>query len=122
MLSLLILFLIKHFLCDFPLQTRYQYSNKGILCHPGGLLHAFITIVGSAIVLLLWGLTNLPIIGILLLFEFIVHYLTDWAKVNINDYYGWKPNTSDYFWWLLGLDQLIHMLTYVVMIYMVTND
>lgn len=116
MLSLFTLFLIKHFLCDFPLQTRYQYSNKGILWHPGGLLHAFITIAGSAIILLLWGFLEFEVLGFLLAFEFVIHYFMDWAKVNINEYYDWKPNTSEYYWWLLGFDQLVHMLTYVVMI------
>lgn len=117
MLILLTLFLIKHFICDFPLQTRYQYENKGVLFHPGGLLHGFITIAGSAIVLLTWGLESWALLSVLLCFEFVVHYFTDWAKVNINNYYGWGPLTSPYFWWLLGFDQLIHMLTYVFMIW-----
>lgn len=116
MLSLFSLFLFKHFICDFLLQTRYQWSNKGILFHPGGLLHAGITIAGTAIILLLWGYVDWTLLGILLVMEFAVHYLMDWAKVNINEYYSWGPLTGPYFWWLLGFDQLVHMLTYVVII------
>lgn len=119
MLILFTLFFLKHFICDFPLQTRYQYSNKGILGHPGGLLHAFITISGSMVVLVLWGFVDFPIIFALLIWEFFIHYFTDWGKVKINTRFGWQPMTSEYYWWLLGFDQLIHMLTYVAMIYVI---
>ena len=40
---------VKHFLCDFPLQTLYQLQNKGRYGHPGGLGLAFIHIIGMAV-------------------------------------------------------------------------
>jgi hypothetical protein len=50
------------------------------------------------------------------LFDSVAHYHIDWAKTNINAKMGWGPTTHDEFWWLLGLDQLLHSLTYIVII------
>ena len=36
----LVLFEVKHFLCDFVLQTAYLYRNKGIYGHRAGFIHA----------------------------------------------------------------------------------
>ena len=101
----------KHFLCDFPLQWRYQYANKGIYGHPGGLLHAGIHAVGMAIVCLLFGLP--------LWFppaDAFLHYHIDWAKMSINGRYGLSPTNSEKFWWLLGLDQFAHYSCYVFLL------
>ena len=46
--------IVKHYAADFLLQTDYQYINKGKLLHPGGLLHAGVTIAATAVVLLLF--------------------------------------------------------------------
>jgi len=39
-LTVLLILQIKHFFCDFVLQTPYQFLNKGIYGHPGGFIHA----------------------------------------------------------------------------------
>jgi hypothetical protein len=33
---------------------------------------------------------------------------------------GWSANTHEQFWWLLGLDQYLHALTYIGLIATVT--
>jgi hypothetical protein len=33
--------------------------------------------------------------------------------MNLNKKLGWGPTTHEQFWWLLGLDQLLHALTYI---------
>jgi len=110
---LLFLFGIKHFIVDFLLQQKYQYSNKGIYGHPGGLLHAGLHGLGT-VACLFW--VN-PIWAVIMaFFDAIVHYHVDWAKTNINQLYGWTATTHEQFWWLLGLDQFLHYLTYVVII------
>jgi hypothetical protein len=48
-------------------------------------------------------------------FEFIVHYHMDWFKTKYNKYKGWKPENTQ-FWMLLGADQLVHNLTYVLIV------
>jgi hypothetical protein len=50
----------------------------------------------------------------------VIHYHIDWAKMNLNARLGWGANTHEQFWWLLGLDQYLHALTYIVLIAMVT--
>lgn len=103
----------KHLICDFPLQTKFQYLNKGTYGHPGGLLHAFIHVVGTALVVTLFGPGLFT--GILVgLVDGAIHYHIDWAKMNINTKYGLKPDNSEKFWWLLGLDQYLHCLTYLL--------
>ena len=50
-----VLFEAKHFLCDFVLQSAYQYRNKGIYGHPGGILHAGLHGLGSLPAVLIFG-------------------------------------------------------------------
>lgn len=112
-LTLFTCFCLKHFICDFPLQAfPYMYRNKGTYGHPGGVLHAFVHYLGTAFVVSL--LTNdLVIIITMAAIDFVAHYHIDWAKMNIGRHFNLKPDNSEWFWILLGLDQLLHMLTYI---------
>ena len=112
---MLCLLFLKHLICDFYLQRPYQYLNKGKYGHPGGLLHAAIHTVGSLICCIYF--MNLWLLAIVLLGEFVIHYHTDWAKVNICKHFNWKMDNSEQYWWMLGVDQTIHSLTYLVMFY-----
>ena len=104
---------LKHFVCDFPLQGHYQYANKGKYGHPGGLLHAGIHALGMSIVCICFGLPVwLPFADAFL------HYHIDWAKMNINTIYGLTPTTSEQFWWLLGFDQFLHYICYILLLYL----
>jgi hypothetical protein len=111
---LLSLFGIKHFIFDFLLQKPYQYQNKGTYGHPGGLLHSGLHALGT--VLVLWIFADIFWCILMAVFDFAVHYHVDWAKVKINKKFGWTATTHEEFWWLLGLDQLMHWLTYCVII------
>jgi Protein of unknown function (DUF3307) len=109
-----VLFQVKHLACDFVLQTRYQYANKGIYGHPGGLLHASIHALGSiGPVLMLTGEWRLA--ASLIAAEWGVHYHADWLKEQIV-----KRRALSYddalFWVVFGADQFVHQMTYVVMI------
>ena len=115
MFTALFLLFVKHFICDFPLQAYpWMYRNKGTYLHPGGIAHAGIHGLGTLLVLA-------PFIGSLALtlaaFDMLVHYHIDWAKMNISKRYDLQPNNSERFWILLGFDQLLHHLTYFVIIY-----
>lgn len=57
---------------------------------------------------------------ILGLVDSIIHYHIDWAKMNLNAKMGWGPKTHEEFWWLLGIDQYLHALTYIGLIALVT--
>ena len=102
----------KHLIVDFFMQTPYQYLNKGTYGHAGGILHAALHCIATALVLSLCGV-YIPAAGLLGLLDGIIHYHVDWGKVKINRHYGWLPNNSEKYWWLLGIDQYLHTLTYL---------
>ena len=116
-LILIALLFTKHFIVDFPLQNRFQWSNKGTYSHPGGLLHA--SLHGLATMLCFWWYAPMACI-FLGFFDAVIHYHVDWAKMNLNARMGWGPNTHEQFWWLLGLDQFLHALTYIWLVDLVT--
>lgn len=108
-LLIISLLLTKHFVVDFPLQTKYQWSNKGTYLHPGGILHSGLQGLGTALVFLMFT----PWYALFGLMDFLLHYHIDWAKMNLNEKLGYGPLTHEKFWWLLGLDQWLHQATYV---------
>lgn len=106
---------LKHAIADFFLQTRYQWSNKGRYGHPGGLLHAAIHVAMSTPLLLMLPPVTAAYGAAVLGAEFLVHYHCDWAKERIVARAGLTP-TDNGFWRAMGIDQLIHALTYVAMV------
>lgn len=110
-MELLLFLQIKHFICDFPLQAfPYQYTNKGKYGHPGGLIHSGIHAIGT---FLIFMFVNFGTALAFAFADFLIHYHIDWAKMNINKKFGFKPDNSEWFWILLGIDQLLHQLTYI---------
>jgi hypothetical protein len=106
----LVLLEIKHFLFDFVFQTSYQLRHKGIYGHPGGLLHSGLHVLGTAVALLIVA-APAGLAAAVLAAEFVVHYHIDWAK----EYVGRRAGIKDgaWFWRMIGMDQLLHQLTYV---------
>lgn len=114
MITLLLLFQLKHFVVDFLLQTKYQWSNKGILGHPGGILHSGLHALATGI-LLFWlcsKILSVEMISLICGLEFFIHYFIDYSKVFVNNKLCLKPE-NPFFWHLLGFDQLLHQLTYL---------
>ena len=106
----LVLFQAKHFLCDFVLQTKYLYINKGIYGHRAGFIHAGLHAIGSLPAILI--LTRAGWLAtILVLVEFVIHYHVDWLKLHIDKRFNLTMQQSAY-WMVFGADQLIHQLTY----------
>lgn len=115
---LLFALFLKHFIVDFILQTKFQWSNKGIYGHAGGLLHAGLHLLSTLLILYNIFRIDAHFALLLALFDGFVHYHIDWIKVNICQKYNWTANNSEYFWWLLGLDQFLHGLTYFAIVYL----
>ena len=107
---LLSLLLVKHFLFDFIFQTSYQLKNKGTYGHPGGILHSGLHVVGTALILLV-VMPAAAMWAAILVGEFLVHYHIDWCKEQINR--RWGKGNGPFFWWMIGLDQLLHQFTYL---------
>jgi Protein of unknown function (DUF3307) len=119
MFEALFLLFVKHFICDFPLQSNpWLYRNKGTYLHPGGIVHAGIHGIGTLLVLA-------PFIGsvsiMYALIDMVVHYHIDWAKMKVTKHYNLQAHNSEYFWILLGFDQLLHHITYFMIVYFSFN-
>jgi hypothetical protein len=110
-LLVLLILQIKHYLCDYLLQSEYQYSNKGFYGHPGGILHAGLhalaTIVVFAVITPSLQLGLAIVVG-----EFIAHYHLDWTKEQILRRRQWVFPQAQ-FWWVFGADQALHEITYL---------
>ena len=121
-LLLLLLLLLKHFLCDFVLQTPYQLRYKGIYGHPAGLLHAGLHAVGSAAVLVALTIAgmlpaSIALVAMLCAAEFVLHYHIDWGKEQANKPLSKEEGTA--YWALFGFDQFLHQATYVAIAWVV---
>ena len=112
LIAVFLILIVKHFVCDYPLQSRWQLVNKGTYGHPGGIVHSGIHAIATAIAFFV--MTPTFVVGIAIMVgEFLVHYHIDWTKENVIKRMGWTATDSK-FWLALGLDQLAHHLTYVV--------
>lgn len=152
---LLIIFQLKHFLADYPLQGSYmlgKFQNGWqwvlpLTAHAG--VH-----LGFTFVICLAYSGNLNLASLLALLDFGLHFSMDRIKaspkllgrykalssyeykqlaimlkgfdcidfqgINIDHYYAEgliKSNKK--FWWALGLDQMVHHLTDILIIYLV---
>jgi hypothetical protein len=115
-LLILLLLFFKHFVVDFPLQAfPYQYKNKGTYGHPGGLIHSGLHAWATYLILFLFF--DWPIAIMLGILDGFIHYHIDWAKMNLNKKLGYGPTTHEQFWVLLGLDQFLHALTYILIVF-----
>lgn len=106
----------KHFIVDFFLQSPYQYLNKGTLGHPGGLLHAGLHGVATALVFATFIPWQLAVI--LGWIDSVVHYWVDFSKVWFTAKYNWASADRN-FWLAVGFDQFLHYATYVSLVLMV---
>lgn len=108
--------IVKHAVADFILQTTWQRAQKAIYGAVGGFLHAGIHIVLTAPILLLMLKLPVQYVAALLAAEFIVHYHIDWAKEQVVQRRGWGWDDTA-FWWAFGIDQMLHGLTYVALLW-----
>jgi hypothetical protein len=109
-----LILLFKHLVFDFFLQTSYQYQNKGIYGHPGGILHAGLHALGTTPVFL-WIAPSMALAAVIVIGEFIVHYHIDWTKEQVVKRMQWTLDNAQ-FWWALGVDQFLHGATYVAIV------
>jgi hypothetical protein len=112
LIAIMVILQVKHFICDYPLQTLYQLRNKGTYFHPGGILHSSLhaLFTTAAFVVAPPGLA----LGIgIVAGEFLLHYHIDWSKEQLIRRKGWMVAGRE-FWWAIGADQLLHHLTYIL--------
>ena len=111
----LILLQIKHYYVDFVNQSDDEIRCKGIYGDSIGLGHSVKHGVGTALCLLaVVGFDYMGFCIVCGMIDFVVHYHIDYIKAN----YGKRDITSPKFWNHLGLDQMCHQITYLVIVYL----
>lgn len=113
--ALLVLLFLKHFVVDFITQTETMVKEKGIYGAWGGIVHSSQHALLTGWIILIFA----PELAIILAFaDGIIHYHIDWAKMQIGK--GLTPADKN-FWVYLGLDQLLHYITYLGIAYVAVS-
>ena len=123
---LLIAFQLKHFICDYPLQTQYMLGKmkatgwvKPLAAHAG--VHAIGTfIVAYYFLNLSYYLDNIAFATILAIADFILHFIVDRIKASPTIGGRWKPEQPQ-FWWALGADQMTHHIINYIFIFIIIS-
>lgn len=105
---------VKHFWVDFAIQYPYMLKEKGTYGAWGGIHHAFLHGMTTAWVLIFFvPATSIGIQAVaqMAVLDMFLHYHIDWIKAKVSARF--TPQNVE-FWWLLGLDQLCHYLTYLI--------
>lgn len=108
--------IVKHWVVDFFLQPRYMWQNKGTYGHAGGLLHAGLHALVTIFILLpVFRDWRAIVCGLV---EGILHYHIDWCKENLKTRFQLDPTKHEAYWYLLGTDQFLHYMTYILILSM----
>lgn len=128
---LLIIYQLKHFLADFPFQTKYMLGKfkSGKEWILPLLAHVFVHGLFTFVI----ALFIKPKLAVYLtLFDMTIHFIMDRIKASPNLLGRFQPFTKrDFeqgvtkeqirsnvlFWWSLGIDQMVHHLTHYIIIW-----
>lgn len=108
---LLVIFQLKHFLCDYPLQGRYmlgKFKKEGWELSLAA--HAGVHFLATFAIGLFFGFQIALAVAVL---DFGVHFVVDKIKVEASRK---TDHSKPEFWWYLGLDQMAHHLTHYIII------
>ena len=112
--TLLVLFQLKHFVCDYPLQTQYMLGKMQATGWKLPLAaHAAVHSLATYIITMYFVGSFTAILFALA--DFIIHFTVD--RIKASPKLGGRFNpTQPYFWWALGADQMAHHLTHYLFI------
>lgn len=116
-LSILILyciFRVKHFVCDFMLQSDWMALTKGTPGKEGYkalFSHTLIHACGTFLIFIAFA----PALWWLALVDLLVHSIVDRLKGVVTLKKGWQTNDT-LFWWAFGVDQELHNFTHIAYI------
>lgn len=108
--------LLKHAVADFILQTGDQAANKGRYGHIAGLTHAATHVVLTPTVFLVLKPASPALAVLILVTEFVWHYHQDWLKDQVTRGLKLAPDRNG-FWWGIGIDQFVHQVFYLLVVY-----
>jgi hypothetical protein len=116
LITLYILIQIKHWYIDFASQTKNELDHKGIYGSMQGMTHSIKHGIATLFcILAITGQGYFLYAMVLAIIDTVSHYHIDWVKTN----YGEKDMSVRKFWNHLGLDQMVHQLTYLFILTMV---
>jgi len=117
---LLIVFQVKHFLCDYPLQTEFMLGKSKVddWVHPL-TLHCLTHATGTLLVISVF--TDFDSAYICFIIDYWFHFAMDRVKAAPHLLGRFKPDNK-YFWWALGGDQAWHHLTHYLIIYLALTN
>ena len=113
--------MIKHCLADYFLQTTWMINDKPNYGKPGGLFHSGEHGVLTWITLSFFINPFLALVYGLL--DFALHYHIDWTKSNyirgnFRFSQSYLTQVDPQYWWAMGIDQTLHFLTYVLIVWL----
>jgi len=115
-LMLMGLFIFKHFLADFVLQTHRHIVGKEYYGRWAGVEHSFHH--GILTFLVVVPFVNLSTALLIGLIDTIVHYHIDYVKAR----FGTKDISKKSHWTWFGADQMLHYLTYLAIVLNCNNS
>lgn len=113
-------FRVKHFACDFLLQTDWMALTKGKPGKEGWqalFSHAGIHALGTLVVVMMFA----PSFWWLAPVDFVAHAAIDRIKGSLTYRRHWDPGQT-IFWWSFGLDQEAHNITHLIYIIMIASS
>ena len=109
--------LIKHYIADYFIQSKFQFSDKHIYGGPGGMQHAGIHGLGTFGCLIFF--VDFFSASMLALLDAVLHYHIDHIKssslAKANP--PLHPGQQQY-WIMHGIDQMAHGLTYILIVWL----
>ena len=105
------LFIIKHLLADFVLQTSWMAKGKERVKGWAAPLAAHIAVHASGTLVI--ALLMAPSLAWLALVDLIVHGAIDRSKTLVQQRQQFTSDQAAY-WWLFGIDQTLHHLTHLI--------
>ena len=112
-LTILVLFQIKHWYVDFVDQTEEEVKYKGVYLDWRGMRHSIKQGLATMLILLFFLPTEFAVF--LAMIDFVIHYHTDFVKMH----YGNRDIKTKAFWAQLGLDQMVHQLSYLLIVFLI---
>jgi hypothetical protein len=106
----LVIFLFKHLIADFFLQTSWMANGKEQErgWFPPLLAHVSVHAAATGIIFAVLA----PVYVWMAAVDLVVHFGIDRAKGLLNRAFDTDP-TKTGFWWLIGIDQTLHHLTHL---------
>ena len=116
---ILFVLIIKHCIVDLGIQSHFLWGKTQnkinyFGCHSHYLHHA----IGTFIAFILF--TDIKTALLATAIDYIVHWHVDFTKHNINTYLDLTRKDKLY-WWTATIDQLLHFLTYYLLVIYLVN-